>query len=147
MNEDLYQKQIIEWSKKADHIIKLEHANCRATASNPLCGDRISVELELDGDIIKAISCQIKGCLLCKASGSILAERARGLGFNEIKKLFSDLENGLKSPISKPDSFPEDYRIFFPVRSRKSRHSCVLLPFDTVLKAILDYRTSSVTER
>lgn len=146
MSENIYKDQIIAWSKKIDHIIKLEHAHCRATASNPLCGDKISVELEIDGDVVKAMSCQIKGCLLCKASGSILAERARGLRFDEIRKVSSDLENALKSSDSNPESFPEDYRIFFPVHSHKSRHLCVLLPFNAVFKAISDYRNLYIAE-
>ncbi len=138
MNQDIYQNQIVEWSKRADHSASLKNANCRATASNPLCGDRISVELVLDGDVIKSMAFQVRGCMLCKASGSILAERVRGLGFDDVKKICSELEGALKALNDDPGSFPEGYRLFFPVRLHKSRHSCVLLPFEAVIKAAPD---------
>lgn len=144
MNGNIYHDQIIEWSKRADHIATLENVHCRATASNPLCGDKISVELELDGDIIKSMSCQVKGCLLCKASSSILAERIRNMRFDELRIMSSDLDGALKSSIDNPESFPEGYRMFFPVRLHKSRYSCVLLPLEAAIKAISEYMTSSL---
>jgi len=141
MDENIYHDQIIEWSKKADHIAKLENAHCRATASNPLCGDKVSVELELNGDVIKLMACQVRGCLLCKASSSILVERIRDLTVEELKIMWSDLDGSLKSSTDGPESFPEGYGMFFPVRSHKSRHSCVLLPFEAALKAVAEYQT------
>jgi nitrogen fixation protein NifU and related proteins len=146
MNENIYHDQIIEWSKRTDRIVKLENVHCRATASNPLCGDRVSVELELNGDVIKFMACRVKGCLLCKASSSILAERIRGLRVDELEIMRSDLDGALKSSTDDPQSFPEEYCMFFPVRSHKSRHSCVLLPLEAVIKAVSGYKTSSIKD-
>lgn len=140
MNENIYHDQIVEWAKRTEHIASLENIHCRSVASNPLCGDRVAVELELDGDIIKSMACQVKGCLLCRAAGAILAERIKGRGFAELKTASSDLEGALKSATDDPASFPEGYRLFFPVRSHKSRHSCVLLPFEAVIRAVSEYR-------
>ena len=144
MNYDLYQDQIIEWSKKTDHAGRLENADCSGTASNPLCGDRITVELQMDGEEIKSMAYQVRGCLLCKASSSMLAELARGLTFDQLKTMSSALDQALKSSQDSPECFPEWYRLFYPVRSHKSRHSCVLLPLDAVIKAISEYRHSSL---
>jgi nitrogen fixation protein NifU and related proteins len=146
MNKDIYHDQIIQWSKKDDHAGRLKNAHCSATASNPLCGDRIFVELELAGDVIRYMAYQVRGCLLCKASSSILAERVRGLGFAELKNLSSELESALKALNDDPGSFPEAYRMFFPVRFHKSRHLCVLLPFEAVIKAVSEGRNSGLKE-
>jgi len=146
MSENIYHDQIIEWSKRTDHIASLKNFHCKATASNPLCGDRISVEMELNGDVIKSMAYQVKGCVLCKASSAVLAERARGLRFDDLNVIYSELDKALKSSADNPDSFPEGYRLFFPVRSHKSRHSCVLLPFNAVDKAISEYRASTLKE-
>ena len=143
MKNDLYQSQIIEWSKKTDHVMPLPDANCRATASNPLCGDRISVEVRMDCEVIKAMSCQVKGCLLCKASSSILAEQAEGKTIHELRKISSDLDGALKSAKDDPGSFPEGFSLFSPVSSHKSRRSCVMLPLKAVMQAISEYRPSS----
>jgi nitrogen fixation protein NifU and related proteins len=138
MKENIYHDQIIEWSKKTDHIAGLKKAHCKATASNPLCGDRISVELELAGEVIKSMAYQVRGCLLCKASSSILAERASGLGFDELKNMSLKLDGALRALTDDPESFPEGFGLFFPVRLHKSRHSCVMLPFEAVIKAVSD---------
>jgi nitrogen fixation protein NifU and related proteins len=139
MNEELYQKQIIELSKKADHSVRLDNANCSCTVSNPLCGDRITVELQLDGEKIKSIACQVRGCLLCKASTSVLSEIADGMTLEQVKRVAFDLSQALKASSDNPECFPAEYRMFYPVRPRKSRHSCVMLPFDGVVKAISEY--------
>jgi len=146
MSENLYQAQIIEWSKKTDHAKGLENVHCRATSSNPLCGDRITVELELDGEVVKSIACQVRGCLLCKASSSILAELAGGLTFDQLISMKLDLDLALKSSTDDPEAFPQEYRMFYPVRYHKSRHSCVILPFEAVIKAISEYRAIHIED-
>jgi nitrogen fixation protein NifU and related proteins len=142
MSQDIYHEQIIEWSKKTDHTGVLNNADCRAIASNPLCGDRISVELELTGDVIKSMAYQVRGCLLCRASSSIVAECASGMGLEDLNNLHKELEDALKASNDDPGSFPEGFSLFSPVRLHKSRHSCVMLPFVAVIKALSEYRDS-----
>jgi nitrogen fixation protein NifU and related proteins len=139
MNEELYQEQIIELSKKADHSQCLDKADCSCTLSNPLCGDRIAVEMQMDGEKIKSIACQVRGCMLCKASTSVLLETVRGMTLAQIKRIAFELTQALRSSSDEPECFPVEYRMFYPVRTRKSRHSCVMLPIDAVVKAISEY--------
>ena len=146
MNENIYNNQIIERSKKTDHTSPIEDANCKWTARNPLCGDKVTVQLMLDGEVIQSMAYQVKGCLLCKASCAILAELSQGLTLDDLKTMGSDLDQALTSSGDNPDCFPEMYRIFYPVRLHKSRHSCVLLPFEAVIKAISEYSNSTVME-
>jgi len=142
MNENIYQDRIIEWSKRTDHVAVLEKIHCSATASNPLCGDKISVEMELDGDLIKSIAYQVKGCVLCKASSAVFAEQARGWRFDYFNEISSILDGALRSSADAPAAFPEGFSMFSPVRLHKSRHSCVLLPFKAAEKAISQYMAS-----
>jgi nitrogen fixation protein NifU and related proteins len=144
MSEDIYQEQIIEWSKKADHATPLAEVHGRAVASNPLCGDRITVELQMDEETIRAVSCQVKGCILCKASSAILAELAEGRTIQELRKIGADIEGALRSSMDEQGAFPEGYRLFSPVRPHKSRHACVMLPFDAFTQAILEYKASYI---
>jgi len=136
MNEDIYHDAIIEWTKKTAHAAHLEHADKKGTASNPLCGDQVTVELRMKDRIIQSISVQVRGCILCKASSYYLAELAKGLTIEKIKLIRHDLENILKSADDFPPELPEGLRMFSPVRSHKSRHACVLLPYDAVINAI-----------
>src|SRR4030042_4725157 len=93
MNEDIYHDAIIEWSKKTAHIAHLEHADRKGTASNPLCGDQMTGELRMEDGVIQSMAVQVRGCVLCKASSSLLAELAEGLTLDKIKMIRHDLEN------------------------------------------------------
>jgi nitrogen fixation NifU-like protein len=136
MNKDLYQDPIIEWSKRKGHEGPLLEPDCRATINNPLCGDRVTVELRLKGEGIVEMAHQVKGCMLCKASSAHLAVLAKGLTLDNIKRMRQDLDKALKSPEEDTNDFPESHEIFRPVRSHKSRHSCVLLVYDAVIDAL-----------
>lgn len=134
-NEDLYQDAIIEWSKKTAHADHLEDPDKKGTASNPLCGDQVNVELRMEDRIIRSMAVQVRGCILCKASGCHLAEFAEGLTLDKIKMIRHDLENTLRSADDLLPGLPEGLRMFLPVRPHKSRHACVLLPYDAVINA------------
>ena len=135
MDNDIYHDQIIEWSKRKEHMGTLEKADCHATENNRLCGDRISVEVKLYRNWIEDIAFHVRGCILAKASAAHLAFLAIGLNIKMLGKLGQDFKKALKE--KEPEfSFPESHDFFKPVRSRKSRHSCVLLPYDTVMLAL-----------
>ena len=136
MNTDIYHDPIIEWSKRKEHEGTLLDSDCRATMNNPLCGDRVTVELRLKGEGILEMAHQVKGCVLCKASSAHLAALAKGLTLDNIKRMRQDLDKALKSPEEDPNDFQESHEIFRPVRSHKSRHSCVLLAYDAVIEAL-----------
>jgi nitrogen fixation NifU-like protein len=136
MTEDLYQDAIIEWSKRTEYAGYLEHVDKKGTASNPLCGDQVAVELRMRGEIIQSMAIQVRGCMLCKASSHHLAEFVKGLTLDNIKKIRQDFDMMLKTPGNDPGNFSESLRMFFPVRHHKSRHSCVLLPYDAVINAL-----------
>ena len=113
----------------------LEEADCRATENNSLCGDRISVEIRLYHDRIKEIAFHVRGCILAKASAAHLAFLAAGLDLDALGQLRKIFGKALESK-DEAFPFPENHDIFNPVRSRKSRHSCVLLPYDAALQAL-----------
>lgn len=135
MSNDIYHDPIIAWSKRKEHMGTLEKADCRATENNPLCGDRISVEIKLYRNRIKEIAFHVRGCILAKASAAHLAFLAAGLDLDALGQLRQTFGKALKSK-DEVSLFPESHDIFNPVRSRKSRHSCVLLPYDAALQAL-----------
>ena len=116
----------------------LERADCRATENNPLCGDRISVKITLDRNRIKEIAFHVRGCILAKASAAHLAFLATGLDLETLGQLRQIFGKALKAK-EKEFPFPESHDFFNPVRSRKSRHSCVLLPYDAAMQALTEW--------
>src|SRR5437867_9300505 len=85
---DLYQQVILDHSKSPRNFHKLEGANRTAQGDNPLCGDHVTLYLQVDGDVVKDISWQGGGCAISKASASILTTALKGKSKAEVKNLF-----------------------------------------------------------
>jgi nitrogen fixation NifU-like protein len=85
---DLYQDVIIEHSKAPRNYRVLASANHTAEGYNPLCGDRFTVYLDLEGDAIRDISFQGAGCAISKASASMMTQVLKGKTRAEAEDLF-----------------------------------------------------------
>jgi nitrogen fixation NifU-like protein len=85
---DLYQEVILEHSKAPRNYKALEGANHRAEGYNPLCGDRFTVYLEMDGEKIREIGFQGAGCAISKASASMMTQSVKGKTKAEAEKIF-----------------------------------------------------------
>lgn len=89
---ELYQEVILDHSRNPKHFGTLAHATHEAKGDNPTCGDRISVQLEIDDGKIQDIAFTGEGCAIAKASGSLMAEAVQGKTVEEVKKLWTDLQ-------------------------------------------------------
>src|SRR5215469_7551005 len=85
----LYQDVILEHSKAPRNFRPLATANHKAEGYNPLCGDRFTVYLTLDGDRISDISFEGSGCAISKASASMMTQSLKGKTVEEAEKLFA----------------------------------------------------------
>ena len=85
---DLYQEVILDHNRHPRNFRKLENANRLAEGYNPLCGDRVSVFLHIEGDRIQGISFQGSGCAISTASASLMTEALKGRSVEEARKLF-----------------------------------------------------------
>ncbi|MBN2569626.1 MAG: iron-sulfur cluster assembly scaffold protein [Deltaproteobacteria bacterium] len=138
MNRNVYDDPILQWANRRDHSCTIEHPDRQATATNPLCGDRITIQLKMDDYTIRQMCYQVRGCILCKASCANLAYIAGGLDYPLLKTLRDDFVQFLKSSLTYKDILPH-LQVFTPVRSHRSRHRCLLLPYEATLKALLDF--------
>lgn len=137
MNDDLYHQEIVACAKSPAHAGTLENPDGRATAHNALCGDRVTVNLTLAAGRVTALRYQVRGCLLCKAACARLAQLAAGAEVRILKHLHRELAVMLKAQGTPAGALPADLALFGPVRSHKSRHSCVLLPFEAACEALV----------
>ncbi len=134
MNRDLYNQRIIEAARRAREQQPLDAPDIRVTRDNPLCGDRITLDLQLEDGRIAAIGHRTRGCLLTEAAAAILAERGRDATLQTLRRVRDDLARLLAGEMVEP-VWPE-LAVFRPVAEVKSRHECVLLPFDAALDAL-----------
>jgi NifU-like protein involved in Fe-S cluster formation len=131
MTNELYGQAIKDLAGKEGAA--LDHADARISLDNPLCGDRVALEISLKEGRVGAVGYQVKGCLLCKAASALVAEHAVGLDADEAARLMDQVSAMLKK--GEEPGFPS-LAVFLPVRPHKSRHGCVLLPFKALARAI-----------
>jgi nitrogen fixation NifU-like protein len=134
MNDQLYQDRIVALAKAKTGAGKLASPTRSARRDNPLCGDRVTIDVRIDeGGRIAEIAHQVRGCLLCQASASALSSVAVGRDKAAIDVLRHDAEKAIGREQGEP---AEPFAAFAPVRSHKSRHECVLLPFEALQDAL-----------
>ena len=97
----LYQDMILDHNRSPQNYGRLESANRRMEGNNPLCGDRLTVWLKMDGDRIEDAAFEGSGCAISKASASLMTTAVKGKSRDEAEQLFEDfrrLVTGMLSP-------------------------------------------------
>ena len=85
---ELYQELILEHSKAPRNYRELQPATSKAEGYNPLCGDRLTVSVQAEGDSIQDIAFQGSGCAISKASASMMTQSVKGKTKQQAKELF-----------------------------------------------------------
>ena len=136
MSEDLYAKELLRWAADTSSAGTLTGDKVSATVNNAMCGDRITLDFAVD-PTHEIYECRhdTKACVLTQASASILAANAIGETGESLKRVRENISRMLKEGADAPTGKWSVFGIFAPVREHKSRHTCVLLPFEAVDKA------------
>jgi len=112
----------------ATPVARLVAPDATVKLNNPLCGDRVILELRIEDDHIAALGGEVKGCLLCQAALATLVELATGRNAAEAW----DLGPRVAAMLEGTEPPPPALAPFLPVRPFRSRHPCVLLPFEAL---------------
>jgi nitrogen fixation NifU-like protein len=137
---NLYQEVILDHNKSPRNFGKLSHANHDSEGYNPLCGDRVHLYMQVEGDVIKDISFQGHGCAISKASASVMTTLVKGKSTAEAGQLFKKFQQLLTSdPASEVDLADFDkLAIFAGVREFPLRVKCASLAWHTMMSALSD---------
>jgi nitrogen fixation protein NifU and related proteins len=87
-SRELYQEVILDHSKRPRNLREIAGATHRAEGYNPLCGDRATIFLTLEGDVVKDVAFVGAGCSISTASASMMTEMLRGKTRAEVEALF-----------------------------------------------------------
>ena len=136
MSEDLYQAAIVAAARAGKAHGRLEAPNGSATVDNPLCGDRVTIDVALAGEVVEAVGQLVRGCLLCEAAGALIADAAPGQAPAALREVRPALAAMLEHDAPPPGGAWRELECFVPVRPYKSRHECVLLAFEALEKAL-----------
>ncbi|MDX1529321.1 MAG: iron-sulfur cluster assembly scaffold protein [Gammaproteobacteria bacterium] len=132
----LYHQAILEAASARTGEGELEHRHARAVVDNPLCGDRVRVDVMVSGGRVERVAHEVRGCLLCQAAASVIGEEAPGEGVQALIELAPALRAFLTDETLKPPQLWPALEMFAPVAKHKSRHDCVMLPFDALVEAL-----------
>ncbi len=135
MSDPLYRKELLRLAADAAGAGRLDHPDGSATAHNPACGDRVTVDIQLAGGRITALAHHTQACVLTQASASILGTEAQGLDRAGLQALAENIAAMLNGGAAPAPPF-EAYGAFDGVAGHKGRHTCVLLPFRAALDAM-----------
>ena len=134
MSDQLYQEKIVALAKSRTGAGKLAAPTKTARRDNPLCGDRVIIDVVVNGQgKIAEIAHQVRGCLLCQASASALSSLAIGKDAGGVADIRHDAERALGR---EQGASHEPYTAFAPVAAHKSRQDCVLLPLEALKDAL-----------
>ena len=142
---DLYQEVILEHSKAPRNYRKPADANQHAEGYNPLCGDRCTVYINMDGDAIRDIAFQGSGCAISRASASMMTQILKGKTKAEAAKLFEEF-HGLvtgKSDVGETADLGK-LKVFSGVSKYPARVKCATLAWHT-LQSALEGKDEQVT--
>lgn len=89
--KDLYRDVIVDHNRHPRNFGKLDPADAHADGHNPLCGDRLTVYVNLDQDRIREAKFEGSGCAISVASASLLTEAVKGRSKAEVRALFDDV--------------------------------------------------------
>ncbi len=134
MSEELYNRQILEAAREQPAAETLAEADVRVDKDNPLCGDRVRLELRLVDERIAQLAHKTRGCLLTRAASATVARYAPGCGLREVRLLRRAVERILAG--EEPDPRWPELAMFRPVAGVRSRHDCVRLPFVALAEAL-----------
>ena len=85
---ELYQEVILDHSRQPRNFRAEPAASGKAEGYNPLCGDKVTVYVKLDGDVVREVSFQGSGCAISTASASMMTESLKGKTREEAEALF-----------------------------------------------------------
>jgi nitrogen fixation NifU-like protein len=140
---ELYQDIILDHGRHPRNQRALEHPTHLARGHNPLCGDRVTVYLAIEGDRIADVSFEGRGCAISTAAASLMTEVLKGKTLDEARQLFAQFHASVTggTPEELPEALIEDAERLEPLAGVKAypvRIKCATLPwhaFEAALKS------------
>lgn len=135
---ELYQQVILDHNKKPRNFRKLETANRQAEGHNPLCGDQLTVYLDLENDAVRDIAFEGSGCAISKAAASMMTQAVKGKTRPEVVRLFDEFHGMVTGELDEENTLNHlgNLKIFAGVREFPVRVKCATLSWHTMQAAL-----------
>ncbi len=130
---DLYTKKIVELAAKIPFSERLLNPDVSSTKRTPICGSRITIDMNISNGKISKFGQKINACALGQASTTIVTRKIIGRSKVEIEELLVAVENMLTSNGPIPKSPFSDYKALSPAKDYKNRHASIMLILHTII--------------
>ena len=143
---DLYQEVILDHNRNPRNFGPLEDADLCADGHNPLCGDKLSIAVNVVDGVVTDIRFEGSGCAISKASASLMTEGIQGRTLDEARKLFDRFHQLVTDRSVPPDEELGKLAVFAGVRDYPARVKCAILAWHTLRAAVDDNQDVVSTE-
>ncbi len=133
---DLYQQVILDHNRNPRNFGHLDGPTHRASGHNPLCGDKLSLYLVVDGDIVKEVRFEGSGCAISTASASLMTQSIKGKKVSEVEELFQGFHQLLTTGSTQEEIDLHKLEVFSGVSAYPARVKCATLPWHTLQAAL-----------
>ena len=96
---DLYQEVILDHNRRPRNYGELAGADAEAHGHNPLCGDKLTVYLKVDGDVVTDLHFVGSGCAMSKASASLMTDAVKGKAVSEVLRSIERFHQMVTTPM------------------------------------------------
>ena len=133
---DLYQEVILDHGKNPRNFGVLEQYTCTAEGNNPMCGDQLTVYVDIKDDVVSDVSYRARGCAISIASASIMSSMIKGRTIEEVQILIDKLHKLCTGQEVADDDDTEKLRVLSGVSEFPTRVKCATMSWHAVDSAI-----------
>jgi nitrogen fixation protein NifU and related proteins len=142
---DLYQEVILDHNRRPHNFRVIEEATRTQEGFNPLCGDRLTLYVKLEGDVIADVAFQGTGCAISKASASLMTDALKGKTVDEARVIFDNFHEMVTSSPDTPPANLGKLSVLAGVREFPTRVKCASLAWHTLKAAVAGAEGGSVS--
>lgn len=144
-SEDIYREILLQHARHPKRVGELADATGTGKCLNPLCGDKISVSLIVENNIISAIKIQPSGCSISLASASLMTDLVEGKTVDDVKKIIDSVNENFTPKVEK-NTWPLELEMLSPlkrIRENTMKIPCVMISWIAIKDALKDSESST----
>ena len=135
MIDDLYSAKVLALTANLPRLGRLAQPHGSAEKVSKLCGSRVVVDVQVEGDQVCDFAQDVKACALGQASAAVLGTHVIGASVQELESARDQFRAMLKAGGSPPDGRFSDLAMLAPVKDYPARHASTLLAFEAAAEA------------
>ena len=136
MIDELYQEVILDHSKSPRNFGVLDQYTCTAEGNNPMCGDQLTVYVDIKDDIVSDVSYRARGCAISIASASMMSSIIKGKTIEEVNILFDKFHKLCMGEEVEDDDDIERLRVLSGVSKFPTRVKCATMSWHAIQSAL-----------